>query len=133
MHFGGDGGVGGLHDKTGFGARTNTAAALNTLEAVDRPAALSFVHLNGIARARLLANAAENAFLHINGYMTFESRCCFLLLYGVLNGFGLLEKTPEGHAPQLKTSHADTLPFSAANARVDGEYDHVNVGKITSG
>ena len=70
VHFGGNGGVGGLHDEAIFGACTCTAAALNALEAIDNPEAFGFIHFDGITGAGFLANATEDAFLHINGDMT---------------------------------------------------------------
>ncbi len=91
----------------------------------------SFLHRDGVGRAALGADAAQNA-----RTASFSrgplSPAGAGFCSKVQDGLGLLEQRLQRHAAQFEASHI-RLPFGAANARVDGQDDHVDVGQVAPG
>lgn len=104
----------------------HTRPALDAHERINGPSANFLVDRDGVARAGLRADTAQDALLHLVVDVPLEPARRRFGFDGVQRGLRLLEKRAEGHAPQFEASH-ECLPFRAADAGVDGQNDHVHV------
>ena len=78
-----------------------------------------------------MADSAQNALVHLDIDASTQANRLRFDHCGIHYGLGLLEQRAKGHTAQFKASH-NPLPFRAADAGVDGQDDHVDIGKVAA-
>ena len=110
-----------------FRASAPARPALHASERVDGPATYRLIDHDGAGGAGLLAQAAQNAIIDLVVDMALQAGGRLLGLNGVKRRLRLFEERAERHPAQFEATH-EFLPFRAADARINGQHDHVDVG-----